>query len=332
MCTAASYRTKDLYFGRNLDYEFSYGEEIVIMPRNYPIPFRFEETDCEHYAIIGTAHVTDGYPMFYDAVNEKGLGMAGLNFVGNAVYQEEILPAEGGVENAAQAAQYEFITWILSRCANVSQAREKLEILNLTETPYNEMLPAAQLHWILADEEEAITVESVADGLKIYDNPVGVLTNNPPFDMQMFNLNNYRNLSEKNPQNTFDPKIPLAEYSRGMGALGLPGDLSSMSRFVRVAFTKLHSVSGASEEESVSQFFHILGSVEQQRGCCEVADGKYEITIYTACYNASRGIYYYTTYDNSRITAIDMHREDLNGESLVRFPMLTETDILWQNV
>lgn len=150
--------------------------------------------------------------------------------------------------------------------------------------------------------------------------------------MQMFNLNNYRNLSEKNPQNTFSPKIPLAEYSRGMGALGLPGDLSSMSRFVRVAFTKLHSISGASEEESVSQFFHILGSVEQQRGCCEVADSKYEITIYTACYNASKGIYYYTTYDNSRITAIDMHREDLNGESLVRFPMLTKTDILWQNV
>ena len=214
MCTAATYNTKDFYFGRTLDYEFSYGEEIVIMPRNYPIPFRFEETDCEHYAIIGTAHVTDGYPMFYDAVNEKGLGMAGLNFVGNAVYREEILPTEGGVENAEHAAQYEFITWILSRCANVSQAREKLKTLNLTGTPYNEMLPAAQLHWIIADEKESITVESVADGLKIYENPVGVLTNNPPFDMQMFNLNNYRNLSEKNPQNTFDPKIPLAEYSR----------------------------------------------------------------------------------------------------------------------
>ena len=332
MCTAATYKTKDFYFGRTLDYEFSYGEEIVIMPRNYPIPFRFEETDREHYAIIGTAHVADGYPMFYDAVNEKGLGMAGLNFVGNAVYREEILSAEGGAENAEQAAQYEFITWILSRCANVSEAREKLKTLNLTGTPYNEKLPAAQLHWIIADEKEAITVESVADGLKIYDNPVGVLTNNPPFDMQMFNLNNYRNLSEKNPQNTFAPKIPLAEYSRGMGALGLPGDLSSMSRFVRVAFTKLHSVSGTSEEESISQFFHILGSAEQQRGCCEVADGKYEITIYTACYNASKGIYYYTTYDNSRITAIDMHRENLNAESLVRFPMLTKTDILWQNV
>ena len=133
MCTAATYKTKDFYFGRTLDYEFSYGEEIVIMPRNYPIPFRFEETDRKHYAIIGTAHVADGYPMFYDAVNEKGLGMAGLNFVGNAVYRQEILPTESGTEKAAQAAQYEFITWILRRCANVSQAREKLETLNLSQ-------------------------------------------------------------------------------------------------------------------------------------------------------------------------------------------------------
>ena len=116
-----------------------------------------------------------------------------------------------------------------------------------------------------------------------------------------------------------------------MGALGLPGDLSSQSRFIRVAFTRLHSISGSSEIESVSQFFHILGSVDQQRGCCEVADGKYEITIYTSCCNASRGIYYYTTYDNSRVTAVDMHRENLDDAVLSRYPMLTETDILLQN-
>ena len=116
-----------------------------------------------------------------------------------------------------------------------------------------------------------------------------------------------------------------------MGAIGLPGDLSSMSRFVRVAFTRAHAVSDDAEPASVSQFFHILGSVDQQRGCCEVADGKYEITIYTSCCNASRGIYYYTTYDNSRVTAVDMHRENLDGAVLSRYPMLTETDILLQN-
>lgn len=116
-----------------------------------------------------------------------------------------------------------------------------------------------------------------------------------------------------------------------MGALGLPGDLSSTSRFARVAFTRLHAMSGESEAESVSQFFHILGSVDQQRGCCEVADGKYEITLYTSCCNATKGIYYYTTYENHQITAVDMHRENLDGETLVHYPVVKGEHILWQN-
>ena len=89
MCTAATYQTKDFYFGRTLDYEFSYGEEIAVMPRNYPLSFRHVAKKLDsHYAMIGMAHVADGYPLYYDAVNEKGVGMAGLNFVGNAAYQE----------------------------------------------------------------------------------------------------------------------------------------------------------------------------------------------------------------------------------------------------
>ena len=181
------------------------------------------------------------------------------------------------------------------------------------------------LHWIIADADEAVTVESMKEGLKIYDNPAGVMTNNPPFDQQMFLLNNYRGLSPRQPENHFSEKLPLECYSRGMGALGLPGDLSSASRFARVAFTKMNSVSGDSEEESVGQFFHILGSVEQQRGCCEVAEGKYEITIYTSCCNATKGIYYYTTYTNRQITAVDMHREDLDGRGLIHYPMLEKS-------
>ena len=116
-----------------------------------------------------------------------------------------------------------------------------------------------------------------------------------------------------------------------MGAIGLPGDLSSGSRFVRAAFVKMNALSGNSEVESVNQVFHIMGSVEQQRGCCEVSEGHYEITIYTACLNVSKGIYYYTTYTNHHITAVDMQKENLNGEMLVRYPMLQEEKILIQN-
>ena len=324
MCTAATYKTKDFYMGRTLDYEFSYGEEIIITPRNYPFKFRYTGEDSSHYAIIGMAHVTDDYPLYYDAVNEKGLGMAGLNFVGNAVYGEP-------VDGSKNVAQFEFIPWILSKCGNLDEARKALSTLNLVGTPYSDNFPAAKLHWIIADKSGAITVESVEEGLKIYDNPVGVLTNNPPFDRQMFMLNNYMHLSPKQPKNMFPENVGLETYSRGMGALGLPGDLSSASRFVRTAFVKTNSTSGEGENDSVGQFFHILGSVDQQRGCCEVAEGKYEITIYTSCWNADKGIYYYTTYTNHQITAVDMHRENLDGTSLVRYRMIQEENILSQN-
>ena len=324
MCTAAIYQTKDFYFGRTLDYEYSYGEEITITPRNFPFPFRHVGRQDRHFAMIGMAHVTENYPLYYEAVNEKGVGMAGLNFVGNAVYEQ----MQQGKDNIAS---FEFIPWILGQCASVKEARERLKCIQIVDTPFNQKFPPSQLHWLIADSEEAITVEMVAEGLRVYDNPVGVLTNNPPFDVQMFRLNQYMGLSPKQPQNRFSDKLELHTYSRGMGALGLPGDLSSESRFARVAFTRLNAVSGAGEEESVSQFFHILGSVEQQRGCCEVSDGKYEITIYTSCCNATKGIYYYTTYTNSQISAVDMHRENLDGHELSRYALLKNERIFYQN-
>ena len=324
MCTAVTYQTNHFYFGRTLDYESSYGEEIVILPRKFPLSFLHMGTVTQHYAIMGIAHVTNQYPLFYDAINEKGLCMAGLNFVGNAYYAKSTTG-----EN--EVAQYEFIPWILSTCATTAEAKERIASICITDTPFSEQMPVGQLHWMIADKNQTITVEAVADGIKIYENPVGVLTNNPPFPQQMFLLNQYMHLSPKQPVNTFCEQLPLEQYSRGMGALGLPGDLSSTSRFARVAFTRLHAMSGESEAESVSQFFHILGSVDQQRGCCEVADGKYEITLYTSCCNATKGIYYYTTYENHQITAVDMHRENLDGETLVHYPVVKGEHILWQN-
>ena len=324
MCTAATYLSGDFYMGRTLDYERGYGEEVVVTPRAYPFAFRHEGLCAQHYAIIGTACVADGYPLYYDAVNEKGLGMAGLNFVGNAAYAA---PCAG----KRNVAQFEFIPWLLGRCAGLAEARAALAELNLVGTPFSPHFPAAQLHWLLADKSGAVVIESVADGLKVYDNPSGVLTNNPPFPQQMFALNNLMHLSPKQPENLFSDALPLTLYSRGMGALGLPGDLSSASRFARAAFTRLHSVSGEGEADSVGQFFHILGAVEQQNGCCEVRPGEYERTIYTSCWNADRGIYYYTTYTNRRISAVELRREDLDAAALIRYPMRTREDIFYQN-
>ena len=324
MCTAITYETRDFYFGRTLDYDVSYSEEVTITPRNFPLPFRHRETLESHHAIIGMAHVVDDYPLYFDAVNEKGLAMAGLNFVGYADYKPP-------VSSRDNIAVFEFLPWILGQCSTVAEARELLKNLNLTDTAFRADLPPAQLHWLLADHHEAVTIESVQEGLRVYPNPVGVLTNNPPFPQQLLRLTDFMHLSPEEPHNHFSKAIDLQPYSRGMGAMGLPGDLSSQSRFVRATFTKLNSLSGTSESESVSQFFHILGTVEQVKGCCRLGDGKCEVTLYTSCCNTDKGIYYYKTYNSHQITGINMHREKLEDRFLIRYPLIASEQIRMQN-
>ncbi len=324
MCTAATYYTKDHYFGRNLDLEYSYHETVTITPRNYPFKFRKIKEINSHYAMIGMAYVANDYPLYYDAVNEKGVAMAGLNFPGNADYKEE----KDGLDNIAP---FEFIPWILSQCSNITEAKNLLERINIANINFSDELPASPLHWIISDKEASITVESVKEGLKIYDNPVGILTNNPTFDIHMFNLNNYMNLSIEQPENNFSKNLNLNAYSRGMGAMGLPGDLSSASRFVKATFTKMNSISGDSESESISQFFQILNSVAQQRGCVHMGEDKYEITIYSSCCNMDKGIYYYTTYENSQISGVNMYNENIDDSKLTSFPLITGQQIKMQN-
>ncbi len=324
MCTAAVYQTQCFYFGRNLDLECSYHETVTVTPRNYPFRFRKVRALESHYAMIGAAVVAEDYPLYYEATNEKGLSIAGLNFPGNADYK----PPAAGLDNVAP---FELIPWILGQCGSLSQVRALLERMNVMDCHFSRELPHSPLHWMIAGREGSLAVEAVREGLKVYDNPAGVLTNNPPFDMQMTNLANYMSLSTQPPVNRFSEKLRLSPCSKGMGAWGLPGDLSSQSRFVKAAFTALNSCSGPSESESVSQFFHILGSVAQQRGCVDLGNGTYEMTVYSSCCNADKGIYYYTTYENSQIFGVDMHRENLNGRRPVSYPMLQGQRICMQN-
>ena len=323
MCTAITYKTADAYFGRTLDIECSYGEEVIVTPRGFDFSFRHTKGEGSHYAIIGMGTVRDGYPLYYEAANEHGLGVAGLNFPTNACY----FPLQEGKENVAP---FELIPCLLGRCKNVKEAREYLCCLHLCNTPFSENLPLSPLHWMVADKDACLVVESLADGLHVYENPVGVLTNNPPFSYHVTHLCDYMTLSKEPPVAHLGKNF-LTPYSRGMGAMGLPGDLSSASRFVRAAFVRENAVCEGDEAASVSQFFHILGAVEQVRGCVRLEDGRQELTAYTSCINLDRGIYYYTTYDNRAISAVDLHKCDLDGGGLYRFSLQTEQRIIWQN-
>ena len=309
MCTGISFHAKDHYFGRNLDLERSYNERVVITPRNFKLNMRHKDSLNMHYAMIGMATVIDDYPLYYEATNEKGLSMAGLNFPQNADYK----PYE---ENKDNISPFELIPWFLGQCSNIDEVKELLDKMNLVNTNFSEQLPLSPLHWIISDQKESITVESVKDGLKVYDNPYGVLTNNPTFDYHMMNMNNYMHLHEGPSTNQLSNQYTFDNYSLGLGAFGLPGDFSSTSRFVRATYVKSKSVVKESEKENVNQFFHILRSVAMPLGCVLAKNGEFEYTRYSSCCNTNKQIYYYTTYYNSSITSIHMNDVDLDSQNL----------------
>lgn len=316
MCTALVHGP---FFGRTLDLEYSYEEQVVVVPRRFPLTFYAQPPLTRHHAIIGMAHVAQGHPLFYDGMNETGLAMAALNFPLSAVYPKE-------QKEQINLAPFELIPWVLGQCSTVCQARDLLERVNVTGVDFSPNLPSTPLHWLVADRDRSITVEPMADGLRIHENPVGVLTNEPPFPFQLSRLNDFRGLSAAPSANRFS-SLPLTEYSRGMGALGLPGDWSSQSRFVRCAFAAHNS----SLPASVTQFFRILSTVEVPRGCVRLENGKEVISVYTSCCDLNNGIYHYTTYGNRQICAVALSRCDLDGTSLYRYPLVNEPYIAVQN-
>jgi choloylglycine hydrolase len=317
MCTCISFTAKDHYFGRNLDLDHSYHESIAVMPRKYKLSFRNGKEFKEHPAMIGMAFVLNQYPLYYDGVNEYGLAMAGLNFPDNCFFPKY----EGAVPGKDIVAPFEFIPWILTQCRNLDEARKLLENIILADIPYSEQLPINPLHWMLADKTGSIVIEPLRDGLHIYENPIGVMTNNPTFDYQLLHLAEFRNVTPEERKPSFSADIDMPRYCAGMGGIGLPGDLSSPSRFVKAAFTKLNSVCEENEESAVNQFFHILGSVEMQRGSCRLQNGACDITIYSSCMNQDTGVYYVKTYDNFQISAVSMHHENLEDTVLAVYPL-----------
>ncbi len=311
MCTAISYRSNASYFGRNLDLDRGYGERVVITPRDYEFKMRCEKPIISHYAMIGMAAVVDDFPLYYEATNEKGLSMAGLNFPQNAVYHKL-------AEGKNNVAPFELLPWILAQCSCIDEAKQLLDKINLINIHFSEQLPLSPLHWMLSDSERSIVAEPLKEELKIYNNPFEVLTNNPPFEFHQTNVSHYMGLSPGPACSQFNASIPMNHYSLGMGALGLPGDFSSASRFIRAFFVKENSICAQDEQSTVNQFFHILNSVAMPKGCVLAKDG-FEYTRYSSCCNADKGIYYYTTYHHPEISSVNMHEVDLNQSHLYTY-------------
>ena len=325
MCTSIAMLNDDFYFGRNMDLDYHFGEHVVLTPRNYPVTFRKAGSMENHYAILGMAAVSENYPLYAEAMNEKGLCIAGLNFPDNAFYPD----SEDGCRY--EISPFELPLWVLGKCASADEAEKLLSETNIVNIPFSSEMPLTPLHWHIADSKRSLTLEVTKKGTDLCDNPVGVLTNNPPFEFHMTNLSNYMNITAEYPQNRLSSKIDLTPYGNGFGAIGLPGDYSPSARFVKAVFMKFNSNCECTEDSSVSQFFHILDAVSVVRGCVMNDANKISLTTYSSCMNVTKGHYFYKTYSNSSLIAIDMFKEKLDDRCLKEFPLMEEQSVLWMN-
>lgn len=314
MCTAIYENAVRPILGRTLDLEYSYGESVVITPRLFQLRFLHLPPCPAHQAIVGVAYVHGGYPLYYDAMNESGLVAAALSFPESARYRHK----RRGFYNLSSA---ELIPWLLCRCESLSEALSLLTRVNITSDPFSPELPTTPLHWIIADKERSVILETTSAGLRIHDAPVGVLSNSPPLEYQMTHLASYMRADSSPPANTLCPTVTLGHYSRGMGGLGLPGDFSSPSRFVKAVFAKSHTIHPKDSIGQISRFFHLMDTVSQPSGCSLSEDGRPIYTVYTACADLLSLKYYFTTYSCRQIRSVSLMGAPLESDRLIRYRM-----------
>ena len=266
--------------GRNFDYEISYKEEIITIKR-------WEYGNA--YSIIGVCTgVVSDYPLMYDGMNECGLVCGGLAFKGNAYYIES---DDSNPFEDIPMHPYNFVFEILGRFKDVKSVRKWLKNVIIVDEQYSDEMPNTDLHWFIADKNDAIVIEQTEDGLNIYDAETSVMTNNPPYPMQIDNYN-----TEKDYIGCCVEYNSEKWFTRGMETDNLQGGYTSEERFIRASYL-LKMVDGCgSPFNDVTETFHLLGSVEQIYGATPVNDS-FEYTIYSVVYDIERGVMWIKTYD-----------------------------------
>lgn len=329
MCTALSIKSKNnkYFFGRNMDLAYNFNQSVMLIPRNYKYKDKVTgNMITNNRAIIGIGTIIDDHPAIADAMNENGLACAGLNFEGYAYFEKDI------VKGKINIAPYDFIQWVLSKHDTVDEVKNEIKDIELVDVPINDKTPVPTLHWMIADKTgKSIVVEKTKNKFAVYDNTVGVLTNNPTFDWHLTNLNEYIKIKPNQPKETKWSNQELKALGVGAGTLGIPGDFASVSRFIRIAYIRSNMPNIEDNIIAITQFFHMLDYVKMVKGGVITEDGLGDLTLYSSCMDQENGIYYYKTYDNNRINAIDMNKENLDGYKIKLFTYETKQDINYQN-
>ncbi len=315
MCTSVRFIGEDgaMYWGRNLDWNEGYGQFPLIMPKGFMVRQAFGPDYESKYAAIGMSVEYEGYPLYFNCGNDAGLAVGGLNFPGYAQFEK------GPVKGKTNVAAYEMPAWVAANFSTVDEAEEALRNVAIVDQPIAPSMPVAMLHWHIADAKRSIVVEYQADGMHIYEDSVDVLTNQPPFPWHMENLRNYMNCSGHWAGEVTWSKDTMTPFGTGATMRGIPGDTYSTSRFVKAAFINAFHPTKRTEADNVTRMFHTLGNVSFVEGCAQMADGSYEMTLFSDCFSAQSGTYYYNTYDDPALRCACLKDyQDASPKSLVK--------------
>lgn len=329
MCTALCIKSEEgkVFFGRNMDLAYSFNQSPIFFPRNYQYEDKAtNETISIKKAILGMGTVIDNHPALAEAMNEKGLACAGLNFARYAYFESKPTPGKTNV------TPYDFILWVLSSHESVEEVEENIKNIEIIDIPINQNTPIPTLHWMITDRSgKSIVVEKTKNKFIVHQNPVNVMTNDPTFDWHVTNLNEYMKLKPEHPKTVTWGEKELKGLGIGAGTLGMPGDFSSVSRFVRIAYLRAHMPVIKDDATAITQFFHMLDFVKMVRGGVITEEGQEDLTLYSSCMDLTQGIYYYKTYENNRINVVSMANEILDGSELKTFAYMNQQDMNAQN-
>ena len=324
MCTAFAIKNDNtLYFGRTLDLEYNYNEKIIFTPRNFPLTFRYSKKINNHYSFFGIGIIENNYPLYYDACNEYGLCIAGLNLPFSTEYNT--------FSNfKINLCSFEIIPYLLSSCKTTYEVKTLLKKCNITNDKFNDNYSTTKLHYMISDNNSSIVIEIINKNIIIYDNPVGVLTNEPSFPSNLEYLNNFSFLSNKNYNLDLGNSLNLTLKTKGSHLIGLPGDNTSISRFIKMTFVKKYFIFN---KKNIGELFNIFNLVFEINGLnlVDEKNNKYYKTIYSCIYDNNSMILYFKSFDSHTIKGFRLKHSELNNNKLVSYNLYNNDSLIFIN-
>ncbi len=311
---------------RTLEFAIDIDSSVIMVPRGYARTGTTPDGKpglqwTAKYASVGTNGV--GKPVLFDGVNEKGLSSGLFYFPTSAGYMPYTAADAGRT-----LAPWELGSWLLENFASVDEVKANIGKIVVPAVVYEGWGMAPEVHFIVQDASgQSIVIEYVGGKLHVHDDPLGVLTNSPTFDWHMTNLRNYVNFSMVNVPPVKVGSVTLEPFGQGSGMLGLPGDFTPPSRFVRaVAFSQsvLPSQTG---DDAILQAFHLLNQFDIPKGAArdheKDAHGNIQAdyTLWTSASDLKAKRFYFRTYENSQIRMVDLMKMDLDAKDIVTMSM-----------